>query len=40
MTTPPAIRLLRIRDLARRADQQRRKLDPREILALLNGDKG
>lgn len=39
MTTPPAIRLLRIRDLARRADQQHRKIEPREILALLDGDR-
>lgn len=40
MTTPPAIRLLRIRDLARRADQQHRKIDPRELLAMLDGAKG
>lgn len=39
MTTPPAIRLLHLRDLARRADQQQRKVHPREILALIDGNK-
>lgn len=39
MTAPPAIRLLRIRDLARRADQDQRRIHPREILALLDGEK-